>query len=274
MNTKKQSTAHQHNNILLHCKHLGEGEPVIFLHGVWMSSNFFKLQEEYFSKKYDYYAIDFRGHGKSTDNGSGHTIKTYATDLNDFITKHNLKNVNLVGWSMGAFVIWQYLKNFGADNIKTVTVVDQGPIDLKHSESDIAPLDLPGLVHFMELTQENQEEALNALMPLMFKESLPESELAWMKEEAMKMSPNSAACILFSQSMVDFREDLKDFDVPALLIFGADEKLLQTENGKFIAERMPNSKLVIFEESGHCPFLEEPNKFNQTVDEFIQNQSS
>lgn len=234
----------------LYYESVGEGEPLIFLHGVWMSSQFFKLQQDYFGKKYAYYALDFKGHGRSTDDGTGHTIAAYAKDLKDFIANKGLQNVNLVGWSMGSFVIWEYLKTFGTSNLKTVTIVDQGPTDLQNEAWQMAPLPFASLAHFMELVQTDQLAAVQALVPLMFKDTLASEELDWMVKEGLKMNPASASAILFNQTAVDYRADLKSFSIPALLIFGRDEKLLKVSNGEYINEQMPNSELVIFENSG------------------------
>ena len=270
--TVTEEPAKSPKNESLYFEQAGNGEPIIFLHGVWMSSRFFKLQKEYFKDKYAYYALDFRGHGQSPDDGTGHTIPTYAEDLKKFIEDNNLKNVNLVGWSMGSFVIWEYLKNYGKDNIKTVTIVDQGAADFQHEGWDIAPLGFPALSHFMYLVQTTPRKAAEALVPVMFKDKLaPEALNEWV-DECVKIAPASAAAILFNQSAVDYREQLSSFDVPALLIFGRDEKLLKVALGEYVHEKMPNSEFVIFENSGHCPFLEEADLFNKTLDDFIQKQ--
>jgi len=95
----------------------GKGQPVIFIHGVWMSSRFFKKQMPYFAKRYQAIALDLRGHGRSS-----HVPKTYrcqlCADLRAFIRGLKLKNVILAGWSMGSFVIWDYFRQFGAENVR------------------------------------------------------------------------------------------------------------------------------------------------------------
>jgi non-heme chloroperoxidase len=91
----------------------GEGTPIIFIHGVWMSSRFFHKQIPYFRAGYRVITIDLRGHGKSSHIQDGHTIAEYARDLHKFIGKLELKNVVLPVSSMGAFVAWEYLKQFG-----------------------------------------------------------------------------------------------------------------------------------------------------------------
>jgi pimeloyl-ACP methyl ester carboxylesterase len=61
--------------------------------------------------------------------------------------------------------------------------------------------------------------------------------------------------------------------VPSLVVYGADEKLFKIAAGEFLVERMPDARLVVLEESCHCPFLEEPERFNAAVLEFVDSLS-
>ena len=103
----------------------------------------------------------------------------------------------------------------------------------------------------------------------MFKEELPRSELDWMLEETTKLPSSIASAILFDQSIIDCRPYLNQINVPTLLCFGREEKLIPVAAGEHLNREIPNSKIELFEDSCHCPFLEESERFNQVVDEFI-----
>lgn len=118
------------DGVELYYEDVGMGDPILFIHGVWMSSRFFKKQLPYFRQKYRAISIDLRGHGQSSHADSGHTVATYAKDLKEFIKKLDLRDVTLVGWSMGAFVIWEYIHQFGEDGIKGTVIVDELASDL------------------------------------------------------------------------------------------------------------------------------------------------
>ncbi|MGB7999016.1 MAG: alpha/beta hydrolase [Anaerobacillus sp.] len=248
---------------------VGMGNPVIFLHGVWMSSQFFKKQLPYFRQKYRAISLDLRGHGQSSHVHSGHTVANYARDLKCFIEKLQLKEVTLVGWSMGAFVIWEYLHQFGEDNVKGTVIVDELASDFKWPDFEIGAFDLPALSGMMRELQTDQAGLLKGFIPLMFKEELPRSELDWMLEETTKLPPSIASAILFDQSIIDCRPYLNLINVPTLLCFGREEKLIPVAAGEHLNRELPNSKIELFEDSCHCPFLEESERFNQVVDEFI-----
>lgn len=257
--------------VVLHYKEHGEGIPIIFLHGVWMSSEFFKKQIPYFSKKYKIITLDFRGHGKSSHPAYGHTINQYAKDLQKFIELKQLKNVVLVGWSMGAFVIWEYLKNKGEENIKGTVIIDEMASDFKWADFPIGAFDFNTLISFMRSVQTERVEFLKGFIPLMFKNEISEEELLWMLKETTAMSESIASAILFDQSVVDYRKDIATFQNPCLLCFGKEEKLIPLAAGVQIKEAQKNATLEIFHNSCHCPFLEEPELFNKKVDDFISN---
>ncbi len=85
------------------------------------------------------------------------------------------------------------------------------------------------------------------------------------------MVPESiASAIIFNEAVRDYRPVLESVTVPTLLCFGRDEKLVAVAAGEHLQENMPDARLMVFEDSGHCSFLEEPHHFNQKVDLFIQ----
>ncbi|WP_082233163.1 alpha/beta fold hydrolase [Halobacillus massiliensis] len=248
----------------------GKGQPIIFIHGVMMSSRFFHYQIPYFKEKYRTITFDLRGHGRSSKVQHGHTVAQYAKDLKNFIEKLELTNVILVGWSMGAFVVWDYVNQFGTDNIKGVTVVDQSPSDYLWEGWKFGAFDFEAIKGVMQSIQEDQLGFNSEFIYGMFKES-PDPEVhEWILEEMMKVPASIASTIVFNQTAVDFRESLSNVDIPALICFGRDDKFFPVAAGEYIQERTPGSKLVPFEESSHCLFLEEPDKFNQELDDFFQ----
>ncbi|RLQ95427.1 alpha/beta fold hydrolase [Falsibacillus albus] len=248
----------------------GTGTPIIFIHGVWMSSKFFQKQIPFFEKQFRTITIDLRGHGKSSKVPSGHTVSSYAADLHSFINKLKLKEVILVGWSMGAFVVWEYLKSFGNQSVKGTVIVDELASDFKWSDFDIGAFDLPTLIHFMRQIQTNREQFVSEFIPLMFKEPLSSEDAKWMNEEVNKVPESIASAILFDQSIVDYRDFLPSIATPTLLCFGRDEKLIPVAAGEHLYHSIPGSVLQIFENSCHCPFLEEPDEFNRSVANFIK----
>ena len=254
------------DNVQLYYEEQGQGQPLIFIHGVWMSSRFFYKQLPYFGQRYHAIALDLRGHGRSSHVHSGHTMGTYAQDVRAFIQGKGLKDVIL-----GCFVIWDYFKQFGAENIKATVLIDEGASDFKWPDWEYGLFDLPTLAHLMMAVQTDRAALLKDFIPTMFKEPPPASEAKWMVEENQRLPESIASAILFDQTVQDYRPELAKVTVPSLICFGGDEnKLVPIAAGEHLQENIPNARLVIFENSSHCPFLEEADRFNQEVDQFIQ----
>ncbi|WP_419882504.1 alpha/beta fold hydrolase [Peribacillus sp. B-H-3] len=254
----------------LYYEEKGQGKPIIFLHGVWMSSRFFEKQLSYFSENYQTILVDFRGHGHSSSVHHGHTVANYARDLHHLIHELDLQDVTLVGWSMGAFVVWDYLKQFGDGNIKSSVIVDELASDFRWPGFDIGAFTMETLIAFMTEIQMNRTEFLKGFLSSMFKEECSPADARWMLKEVSRMPESTASAILFDQSIVDYRDFLPQISVPTLLCFGREEKVIPVAAGEHLNQHIAPSELVIFENSCHCPFLEEPDLFNDTVAAFLR----
>ena len=68
---------------------------------------------------------------------------------------------------------------------------------------------------------------------------------------------------------MDLRPKLKEISIPALIIVGRYDFIANVEMAKEMQEHIPDARLEIFENSGHFPPIEEPEKFHQLVKEFV-----
>lgn len=254
----------------LHYEESGAGRPIVFVHGVWMSGRYFHRQLVGLSASHHAIALDLRGHGRSTHTPDGHTMATYAGDLRAFLKAKGLRDVVLTGWSMGCMVIWDYFKQFGDENVAAAIFVDQSPSDFKWPDWDLGLFDLPTLVHLMSAVQTGREKVYRDFIPMLFKRPPGAADVEWMVAENMRLPASIASAVLFDQTMQDYRADLAQVTVPTLVIAGGmADKLLPTESVKFVHENIPGSQYSVFDDSNHCPFLEEPERFNREVDAFV-----
>lgn len=252
----------------LYYEESGEGQPVIFVHGVMMSSKFFYKQVPFFSKKYRTITLDLRAHGKSSKVQYGHTVAQYARDLKAFIETLELKDVILVGWSMGAFVLWDYVNQFGNENIKALTVVDQSASDYIWPDWEFGAFDFTILKNVMFAIQEDQNAFNSEFIYGMFKDTPSVEDHKWILEEMNKLPTSIASAIVFNQTAVDYRESFSNIKVPTLICFGS-AGFFPLAAGEFIQKKIKDSKFVPFYHSSHLLFLEETDKFNKELDLFF-----
>jgi pimeloyl-ACP methyl ester carboxylesterase len=255
------------NGAELYYESTGEGVPVVFLHGVLMSSRFFSEQKP-LSEEYQTITLDFRGHGRSEKTDTGHTLPQYARDLEAFLDARNLSDVVLVGWSMGSLVAWEYVRQFGTDRFRGFVSVEQQPLDLEQEGYDHGVFGFDELRGLMELAQTDPHELAWSLIEQMLVDE-PDSVEQTLFDEITRVPPAIASAILFDQSVRDYRDAVTDVDVPTLVCLGEDETMLENAGVEYVAENTPDAEVERFPNSGHCPFLEEPERFNQVLSSFI-----
>ena len=102
----------------------------------------------------------------------------------------------------------------------------------------------------------------------MLHEPVPDT-VAWMTSEILQVPPAIASAILVDQTLRDYRDFLPQIEVPALVLFGEDDKLTSPRAGQYIAGAIPGARLQTFPNSSHCPFWEEAGAFNHAVESFL-----
>jgi len=129
---------------------------------------------------------------------------------------------------------------------------------------------MAALVHLMSEVQTGREKIYRDFIPMLFKAPQAAEDVEWMVAECMRMPASIASAVLFGQTMQDYRADLDKVTVPTLVIAGGmADKMLPTESVKYVHENIPGSRFSVYDDSNHCPFLEEPERFNREVEAFV-----
>ena len=170
---------------------------------------------------------------------------------------------------MGTFVIWDLVRQFGGAGIAGHVNVSQGPTDLNKDGWNLGIFPMDELLGTLAAAQSDFRGLMDHFLPEMVKDELAPDAHDALVEETLRVGANAGTCILLDQSLQDYREQLASYDVPTLLVWGADEKLIAAANGPWLEATQPAAELVVFEHSGHCPMWEEPERFNQVVGDWI-----
>ena len=91
-------------DISLHYIKKGSGTPLLLLHGIWESGDYFVHQIDEFAERFTVYAVDTRGHGKSPRGTAPFTISQFADDLLGFMDGHGIGKADILGFSDGGNV--------------------------------------------------------------------------------------------------------------------------------------------------------------------------
>ncbi len=252
------------NDVELYYERNGDGVPVVFLHGVMMGSRFFTEQRT-LPEGYESVTLDFRGHGRSEKAETGHTLPTYAADLEAFLDDRNLEEIVLVGWSMGALVGWEYVDRFGTDRLDRFVVVEQQPADLEQDGYEHGVFDLAELIDLMELAQTDHHALADVFIDGMIHGEPKSAYERIMFDEISRVPPAIKSAILLDQSVRDYRDVLDAVDVPTLVCVGEDDALVDPAGVAYVADHTPDATIERFSASSHCPFLEEPEAFTDAL---------
>jgi non-heme chloroperoxidase len=247
---------------------LGQGRPLVLLHGWSSSLRWFSRNLADLARDHRVVALDFRGHGSSEKTASGHTMEQYARDVHDFIAGVGAADGILVGWSMGAIVLWNYVMQFGAGQAGGMVFVGQSASDLITPEYEHGVFSEADVHQFMYDLQMTREGRVRGHMESMVKNPLSEEDLTWMTEDYLRCPAHIASVSFYHQTMVDSSPAFPIIDFPSQVYFGVDPKMYKLAHGEYLASVIPGSELVVFEDSGHVPMWEEPARFNRELRAF------
>ncbi|MEH7125676.1 alpha/beta hydrolase [Bacillus sp. JJ1773] len=258
------------SGVELFVQEAGSGEPIVFIPGFTFTTEVFSKQVEYFSRTNRVIVIDPRSHGRSTMAIHGNDYVSHGSDLNAVLQALDVKNATLLGWSFGCLTVWEYIKQNGFDNIKSLILVDMPPKSLSTKDDDWVegPLDDISAIYntYLRNSSGQREFITSYITQVMVQRELEEEELTWLVEQSLK-TPYYIAGNLFASGMFsDYREEAKKASqtVPLLAVVAehwADHAV------SYIERMTPETKIEVL--GGHMMFWEYSEKFNEIVNDFI-----
>lgn len=256
------------NSATLYYEDHGTGDPIVFLHGIAAGLRFFEPQLRGLSDDYRIVAFDFRGHGRSENTALGHTLPQYARDVDAFLDALDLDDVVLVGWSMGALVSWDYVDQYGTDRLRATVNVDMEPCPFNQPGYEHGSYDLESHAEALVDLQTDYIGFLDDAAESLVKDAPSRDLETLLVDERSRTSPQTFAT-LFLEILRDYRDVLPEIDVPTLVCAGADESWRSVAAVESAAELVPDARFELFEESSHTLTVEEPERFNAVVREFV-----
>ncbi|WP_335934334.1 alpha/beta fold hydrolase [Streptomyces sp. PTD5-9] len=260
-------------------KDWGRGRPVVFCHGWPLNGDAWQDQLKAVADSgYRGIAHDRRGHGRSTPVWDGYDFDTFADDLDDLITRLDLRDVTLVAHSMGGGELARYIGRHGTERIRSAVLL-----------SSITPLMLQGT--------DNPEGVPQSVFDDIKQGILTERSQYWKDTAVAFFGANRAghrvtrgnqdafwhmamaetieggvACV-DAFAATDFHEDLKKFDIPVLVVHGDDDQIVPIDaTGRKTAALVPGATLKVYEGGSHGIALVPGDKerFDRDLLEFLR----
>ena len=263
------------DGVPLHYTAHGRGPVIFLIHGFLMNGRFFDQNVPDLATQHQVVTMDLRGHGRSGKQEHHWTLAQAARDVRTVIEHLDVSDVVLVGWSMGTTVIFNYLDQFADDRLRGLALVDMTPYLVTQ----------PGWAHAGFGNTMSVDAALGTVRDLWadrlgmltnfvaacFADGVvPDQATAdWWLGEVMLPPPSAGAAFWTSMVCQDWRALLPGIDLPVLLCYGTRSQIYAPELGEYMRQQLPDATLVMFDNSGHAPFWEEPDKFNTTLAGFV-----
>ncbi len=227
-------------------KDWGSGQPVVFSHGWPLNSDSWEAQMLFLaSRGYRCIAHDRRGHGRSGQPWTGNDMNTYADDLATLMDALDLKSVFLVGFSTGGGEVARYIGRHGTKRLDKVALVSAVPPLMLKTAANPGGLPIEVFDGLRAGSIANRSQLYKDLASGPFfgfnrpgaKVSQGMIDRFWL--QGMQAGHQSAFDCIKAFSETDFPPDLRQFDVPTLILHGGDDQIVPVG-----ASALESAKLV------------------------------
>ena len=238
-------------------------QPILAVPGIGNTAILWEEVAKLFASDYRFIVIDPRNQGRSQRTFKGQRISRHAADLEELITKLNLKNIIAIGNSMGAANIWAYVSLFGYNRLQAIIDLDQPPKMIRDSSWEYG---------FKDLTWQNYPDYLKInfgngnfthINDEMFKKAKAESEkFRYFAEE-------NYLCRI-EHAMQDWRDVLIDLKIPMLVLAGQNSPFFDYHFAFAMEKLNQMISAKIIKNCGHLIQAEQPLSMYKEVMNFLK----
>ena len=256
----------------------GKGQPVILIHGWPLSRKSWEQQVwKIVEEGYRCISYDRRGFGTSSSPWGAYDYSALASDLNAIIEELKLEDAVIVGFSMGGGEVVRYLTDYGSDKIAKAALISS-IIPLVKQKSDnpdgVPEKDLEGII---DALQNDRVGFLKEFSKGFYNyddnkgERVSEAQLDYDFTIASFASPRATIQTALAWMNTDFRSELKNVDVPTLIVHGdADATVPIETSAKQAAEGIKENTFEIIKGAPHGLNITHADELNKILISFLK----
>ncbi len=253
----------QVQDISLYYEEAGEGPPLLFINGLGMSAGEWRNQVDHFSGKYRTVIFDPRGHGKSDKPEGPYSIPLFASDTAELIRSLGLAPVNIVGLSMGGMIAFQ-LAVTEPELLRSMVIVNSGPeFILRKARHKIEMAARKCIIRCF---------GMHVMAKILTTRLFPAPEQAQLRiRTAQCWAKNDKRAYLDALRGIEgwsVSKDLHKISCPTLIV-SADRDYTPVAYKEHYTGQIPGARLTVIPDSRHATPLDQPRRFNETVDAFL-----
>ncbi len=251
----------------------GEGDPVILIHGFFFDTHMWDSNIDALAQGYKVYALDLWGSGYSTRTLMDYGYPLYANQVRSFMDALGVEKATLIGQSMGGGTIIKFGVT-NRDRIHKIVLVD--PAILHQEVPLIGKVALlPGVGEFLYGLNSNFMREFTLKNTFINDHNIITDEYFHRVTRFQKVEGSTECLLAVLRKQFFFTLDaelhqLATMDVPTLIVAGRQSNGVLPSNSQEVSRILPGSQLEIFEQAGHCPNIDQAEKFNQVTLEFLK----
>ncbi len=234
---------------------------ILFIHGWPLNHKQFEYQFNVLpAMGYRCIGIDWRGFGKSDKPMSGYNYDRLADDIRAVVGALQLENFTLAGHSTGGAIAIRYIARYNGYGVSKLVLIDAAaPTGFTTETAN----------KFLIEASNDRPKMMQGVTDTFFFQYISSSFSEWFLQLGLQAAGWSTAAIIVSLRDEKLYSDLHKILVPTLIIHGIHDKVIPFSQAQELNEKIKDSQLVPFQYSGHGPFWEERDKFNDLLTQFI-----
>jgi non-heme chloroperoxidase len=260
-------------NVRLHVTDLGDGQPIVLIHGWPLSDAMYEYQYQYLVQKgFRVIGISLRGFGKSDKPYGRYDFDVFSDDIKVILDKLKVENAVLGGFSMGGAVVIHYITKYNSAHISKLALFAAAAPSWLQRPGYPLGLTAENAAAFVQLTRTDRPQVLDNFDKAFgaTETSLSKGMSEWLKGVNFEASPYAASQSIYALSQLDLRPALSKITIPTAIFHGTQDKLCDFAFANELNKGIKNSYIVKFENSGHALFVEERDKFNTELEKFAK----
>lgn len=254
----------------LHVETVGQGRPLVLLHGWAMHSGLFAPLLQPLAQRHRVHAVDLPGHGHSEP------IKPWTLDGVVHALERRFEDsptpVDVLGWSLGGAIALAWARaqprriarlvlvattpKFVADALWQHAMTDAS---LARFTDELRVAYRQTLLRFLSLQVQGSDEG-RAVLAMMRRELFARGE----------PDPTVLGAALEVLRTLDLRDDVQEIGQPALVVSGDRDTLAPVGAGRWLADKLRRGRLIVIEGAAHTPFLSHRAAFTNAVLDFLR----
>ena len=253
----------QLDDINLYYEVEGQGEPLLFLHGLGSSSVAWEFQRQAFAAEYRLIMPDIRGHGRSAKPPGPYNMALLAADIITLLDALEIPAAHVVGLSLGGMIGFQLAVD-RPERVRSLVVVNAGP--------EVVPRTFKERWAIWQRRLLTNLFSMERIAQTIGSRLFPEPDQAELRQMAIAgFAANDKAAYKAATGAIlgwSVRRRLGQIRCPVLLIASDMDYTPVAAKARYLAE-IPGAKLVVIEDSRHAAPLDQPAAFNTAVGQFL-----